>query len=505
MRTKCNRLDLIKNLNLWGNDLQDISVVQCMPNLEVLSLSVNQVASLEDLNHCSKLTELYLRKNDICDLSEILHLKGLRHLRVLWLGDNPCATLPHYRQYVLHHLPNLEKIDSQDVTDDERRVARTGDFEQFQTRVADCGGLEQDGDDIDEVWESRDKHPMDAVLPADRGMDAIAGGRGCAGADGRMLHRGTSFESEASERSAPCVGSGMAWQSQCVEGVPEPLPRRFSAASQASEAAQMRGAATGGMIAEEDLIDHVGSGQTRIQPLPLGDRMPNRRPSGRYPAPAAGDYSGEEALMSPTGSAMRYSIGTAGDFGGSGVGSAQQVRHDPRHPWPAGPIRPTPQSPVSPGPSAWSGGVGACNGPASHSPQHAAMWRSNDGRRNSGHDGGNEGYHGPQHHAGGNDGYHGRCLPRDLRDGTNGAPAEFRNAAEPQRWNDAEVGASRDYYQGRNDLSHYPPESGAGPDVDEHARRADNILCAVLALIKELDSQGLELVRRAVEQRGTEL
>lgn len=25
MRTKCNRMDLIKNLNLWGNDLQDIS------------------------------------------------------------------------------------------------------------------------------------------------------------------------------------------------------------------------------------------------------------------------------------------------------------------------------------------------------------------------------------------------------------------------------------------------------------------------------------------------
>jgi len=28
MRTKCNRMDLIKNLNLWGNDLQDISAQQ---------------------------------------------------------------------------------------------------------------------------------------------------------------------------------------------------------------------------------------------------------------------------------------------------------------------------------------------------------------------------------------------------------------------------------------------------------------------------------------------
>lgn len=34
--------------------------------------------------------------------------------------------------------------------------------------------------------------------------------------------------------------------------------------------------------------------------------------------------------------------------------------------------------------------------------------------------------------------------------------------------------------------------------------RPDNILCAVLALVKELDVQGLELVRRAVEQRSLE-
>jgi len=465
MRTKCNRLDLIKNLNLWGNDLQDISVVQCMPNLEVLSLSVNQVSSLADLQHCSKLTELYLRKNDICDLGEILHLKGLRNMRVLWLGDNPCATIPHYRQYVLHHLPNLEKIDSQDVTDDERRVARAGDFEQFQTQVADSGEIGQDADEVNEMWESRDQLPMDAALPADRGMDAIG-------------------------------GSGAAWQAQGHEGLQEqPMPRRYSASSQVSEAAQLRGSVAGGMIVEEDLSDYGGNGQSRVQPLPLSERMPNRRPSGRYSATAAGDYSGEEVLMSPTGSAMRYAIGTAGDFGG-GVGSAQQVRHDgissgPRHPWPASATRPAPPSPASPMHSAWGSGVGPTSQrhlPGDSSPQNSAMWRSNDGRRNSGQDGGSDG----------------RCLPRDLRDGANGAPADFRNAAEAPRRNDAEAGMF-DYYQGRNDLSHYPPESGAGPDVDGHARRADNILCAVLALIKELDSQGLELVRRAVEQRGTEL
>merc|ERR1712100_224332 len=46
---------------------------------------------------------------------------------------------------------------------------------------------------------------------------------------------------------------------------------------------------------------------------------------------------------------------------------------------------------------------------------------------------------------------------------------------------------------------------GTPGNANERAARADNILCAVLALIKELDGQGLELVRRAIEQRQGEL
>ncbi len=41
MKTKTNRIDSIKNLNLWGNDLDDIAIVRQMSSLEVLSLSVN--------------------------------------------------------------------------------------------------------------------------------------------------------------------------------------------------------------------------------------------------------------------------------------------------------------------------------------------------------------------------------------------------------------------------------------------------------------------------------
>ena len=48
MRSKCDRLDMVKNLNLWGNDISDVSVLSSLPNLEILSLSVNKIQSLND-------------------------------------------------------------------------------------------------------------------------------------------------------------------------------------------------------------------------------------------------------------------------------------------------------------------------------------------------------------------------------------------------------------------------------------------------------------------------
>lgn len=84
-------------MNLWGNDLDDLSILIEFPNIEILSLSLNKINSLKDFAHCTKLTELYLRKNLIAELSEINYLVHLPNLRVLWLSHNPCAEHPYYR------------------------------------------------------------------------------------------------------------------------------------------------------------------------------------------------------------------------------------------------------------------------------------------------------------------------------------------------------------------------------------------------------------------------
>jgi Leucine-rich repeat (LRR) protein len=56
-------------VNLWGQDLSDVSVLSQMPNVEVLSLSVNQISTLRDFRNCTRLQELYMRKNQVRESS----------------------------------------------------------------------------------------------------------------------------------------------------------------------------------------------------------------------------------------------------------------------------------------------------------------------------------------------------------------------------------------------------------------------------------------------------
>ena len=48
---------------MWGTDLEDVSIIKEMQNMEICSLSLNKIRTLRDFQFCRKLTELYLRKN----------------------------------------------------------------------------------------------------------------------------------------------------------------------------------------------------------------------------------------------------------------------------------------------------------------------------------------------------------------------------------------------------------------------------------------------------------
>jgi hypothetical protein len=109
--------------------LSDVSILKDIPNIEILTLSQNSLTSLEHVQHCVNLSELYIRNNHITNLSQIYYLKKLKNLRILWLADNSCANSVNYRQTVLKNLPNLQKLDNTTVTIEDIELAlKEGDL-----------------------------------------------------------------------------------------------------------------------------------------------------------------------------------------------------------------------------------------------------------------------------------------------------------------------------------------------------------------------------------------
>ena len=108
------KLDLseITKLNIYGEDLEDISILSSMPKLEYLSLSCNNISSLSSLSNCIYLREIYLRNNNISSFEELNNLRNLFNLKVLWLDGNPICDDNYYRKKVLNILPQVISLDN---------------------------------------------------------------------------------------------------------------------------------------------------------------------------------------------------------------------------------------------------------------------------------------------------------------------------------------------------------------------------------------------------------
>jgi hypothetical protein len=122
-KVKSDRIESIRNLNLWGSNIEDISIIEEMPSLEIVSLSVNKIRTLRPFANLSNLKELYLRRNLITNLNEIKYLADCQNLTVLWLSENPICDNPNYRAVVICVLPQLQKLDDIAITDEEREKA----------------------------------------------------------------------------------------------------------------------------------------------------------------------------------------------------------------------------------------------------------------------------------------------------------------------------------------------------------------------------------------------
>ena len=126
MKTRANSVADVKQLNMWGFHLRDISIFRRMPLIEVIALPINEIEILEPIQYCTNLRELLLRQNQVSDFSQVSYLQNLDHLRTLTLSGNPIAEASNYRETIISMLPQITKLDDIEITESERRNAAGG-------------------------------------------------------------------------------------------------------------------------------------------------------------------------------------------------------------------------------------------------------------------------------------------------------------------------------------------------------------------------------------------
>lgn len=79
---------------------------------------------LQEILHFSNLMILYMHGNHLRNMEELSKLKPLLKLRTLTLHGNPISRINHYRQYVVHFLPQIRSLDFSLITHQDRKLVR---------------------------------------------------------------------------------------------------------------------------------------------------------------------------------------------------------------------------------------------------------------------------------------------------------------------------------------------------------------------------------------------
>ncbi|XP_069815433.1 leucine-rich repeat-containing protein 72 isoform X1 [Dendropsophus ebraccatus] len=137
----------VSELYLGRRALKEISDLSRFRLLKYLWLNHNKISKVNFLGSNFRLAELYLNSNELCDITgsvkhltslqtlmlndnrltdlqgTVKELRGMTNLRVLNLFHNPLEQDPGYRHCVIHHLPSVQLLDREHVTQKEREEA----------------------------------------------------------------------------------------------------------------------------------------------------------------------------------------------------------------------------------------------------------------------------------------------------------------------------------------------------------------------------------------------
>lgn len=126
-----NEISRIENLEylselevLWlhGNKIKDIEGLENLKQLKELNLAENRIEKIgNSLSALANLESLELSGNKIWSFSDLTNLTKLTRLVELGLkspmySPAPVGELCNYQTHILYHLPNLNRLDTYDVT-----------------------------------------------------------------------------------------------------------------------------------------------------------------------------------------------------------------------------------------------------------------------------------------------------------------------------------------------------------------------------------------------------
>jgi hypothetical protein len=114
-RANSKNPESIKQLNLWGLQVSDISILSKLPLLETISLSMNQIKDISIFKNMKNIKELYLSDNQISDYGQIENLKNCQKLEKLVLKGNPIINEPGYPKKIIEILPQLKILDEKEI------------------------------------------------------------------------------------------------------------------------------------------------------------------------------------------------------------------------------------------------------------------------------------------------------------------------------------------------------------------------------------------------------
>lgn len=118
-------LDQFDTIDLSDNDLRKLDGLPYLARLKCLLLNNNRILRIgEDLQECvPNLNSVILSGNNLQELGDLEPLTQLQHLETVCLLMNPVSTKPYYREYMAYKFPHLRLLDFRKIKQKDRKAA----------------------------------------------------------------------------------------------------------------------------------------------------------------------------------------------------------------------------------------------------------------------------------------------------------------------------------------------------------------------------------------------